>query len=409
MDALVTVASLEKQLAKVEERKRNLQATLHQICMVDLEEGVEAMQKPSTCPTAPFEQDANRVEATKPPTVPPQFVKLHIPKRDFLVVTTPVNATKPEAETMSATETAHIMVCDLPHRQPATAQTMSGEATKPTSNMPPPPSGNPRRKRSLSPCTAKPAKDVDRRANRQKENKSQHAITSEQGPTSKKSRVSTPLPLQIEQLRIEADQLHIDGDLVGAARVYISAINLSGPWTERSMHASLQFNSAVCHIKQERYDEAISHAAQAIKLEPTFAGAHYALGYAIAKGGKNLQLAMRHFKHFLKLKPSARVQLPNGIMFGSKDNPLYSEADALVVYKRQSCAHLKVPSSWTTRESRSQPGKIFFENLQTRATTWIVPAEKKKSFMSLNDVLATSSGSIRKPMRKKGAAAFLGT
>jgi len=377
MNALVTVAFLEQQLADIAESKRKLHATWHQLNMSDLEVGVEAMEPPSSCPMKSLGQEpanGKRAEDMKPPSIiPPQFVKIHIPKLESQAVAATGGAMKPEPENGAATENG---------------------AAKPAIEMLPPPASKPRRKRSLSPRTAKPAKEAD-------------------GPNkfeagSKKSRVSTPLPLQIEQLRIKADRLHIGGNLVQAGLVYISAINLSGPWTERSMHASLHFNSAVCHIKQESYDEAISHATQAVKLEPTFVGAHYALGHAIGKGGKNLQLAMRSFKHVLKLRPEVRVQLPNGILFGSKDHPLYSEGEALIVYQRQSCAHLKVAPGWTTRESRSQPGKIFFENLQTRATTWIVPEEKKRRIMSLSDALAASSGSSRKIVKRKGAAAFLG-
>jgi len=236
---------------------------------------------------------------------------------------------------------------------------------------------------------------------RQKENKrQQHAISSETIGTSerscpsqgnpKKSRISLPLPLQIEQLRIEADRLHVEGQLEQAESTYVSAINLSGPWTERSMHASLHFNYAVCQIKRERYESAIEHASEACKLEPTFPGAHFALGYALAKGGKDIQLSMRSFKQVLNLKPRVRLTLPDGSTFGCKEHPLLSNPDFLFVYRRKSCAHLKIPPNWTTRESRSQPGKIFFENLQTRATTWLVPEEKKKNFTTLKDILAAS-------------------
>jgi len=234
-------------------------------------------------------------------------------------------------------------------------------------------------------------------ADKQKENKrQQHAISSENTGTSeqgnpKKSRISLPLSLQIEQLRIEADRLHVEGTLEQAESTYVSAINLSGPWTERSMHASLHFNYAVCQIKRERYESAIEHASEACKLEPTFPGAHFALGYALAKGGKDLQLSMRSFKQVLTLKPKIRLTLPDGSTFGCKDHPLLSNADFLFVYRRKSCAHLKIPPNWITRESRSQPGKIFFENLHTRATTWLLPEEKKKKFLTLKDVLAASS------------------
>jgi tetratricopeptide (TPR) repeat protein len=452
MDTLITVASLQQQLATVAEKKRKLHVALHHLNMSDIEKRVETVQLQQECDFLPSQALSGHhhtsTQATKPPSaIPPQFVTLHIPIHGTYQASATSDTLKPEAEDFCsprANVAAEIMVNDLAAATTATAPKINAETLSPASQrkhnftpssakpiscarnpsaklLPPPP----RRKRSLptssaklTECTGKPS--VEDSTTKHKENKRQQHITTPtngitngitdsepKGPSAKKSRVSLPLPLQIESLRIEADILHIDGNLVQAGHKYILAINLSGPWTERSMHASLHFNYAICQIKQERFDEAIIHATEAVKLEPTFAEAHYALGYASGKLGKDLHLSMRSFKQVLKLKRNIRIKLPNGIMFGQKEHPLLSETDFLIVYRRKSCAHMKVPPHWTTRESRSQPGKIFFENLQTRATTWILPVEKKKNYRSLDDILAASTGNGARKFKKKGAAAIL--
>lgn len=449
MDALITVASLQQQLATVAEKKRSLHATLHRLNMSDIEKDFEAVQLQQECDSSrssslSMQAHSNHhasTQATKPPSaIPPQFVTLHIPIRGAYQAASNPDTVKPKAEgfcSPRANVAAEIMVNDLPAATTATVSKINAEilssslqrkrnfsssSTKTTNcardqPLPPPL----RRKRSLPTSSANSAEftgkpSIEDSTTKHKENKRQQHTTmpangitngESKGPSSKKSRVSLPLPLQIENLRIEADILHIDGNLAQAGHKYTLAINLSGPWTERSMHASLHFNYAICQIKQEQFDEAITHATEAVKLEPTFAEAHYALGYASGKLGRDLHLSMKSFKQVLKLKPKIRIKLPNGIMFGPKEHPLLSETEFLVVYQRKSCAHLKVPPHWTTRESRSQPGKIFFENLQTRATTWILPIEKKKSYRSLDDILAASSGNGARTLKKKGAAAFL--
>jgi tetratricopeptide (TPR) repeat protein len=185
---------------------------------------------------------------------------------------------------------------------------------------------------------------------------------------------------RIERCRALGDKLQVEGKMVQAEKAYRAAISLSGPWTERTLASSVFFNYAVCLITQERYDEAAAHAENAARLEPTFANAHYALGFATYRGGVDTQLAMRHFTNVMRVNAKVRVTLPNGDLFGPKGCPTLSPSDMLRIFVRDSrnvCAGL--PPNWVARESRSQPGKVFFENIVTRTTTWTKPVDTTSS------------------------------
>lgn len=185
---------------------------------------------------------------------------------------------------------------------------------------------------------------------------------------------------RIESLRFEADELHEEGKLFEAESKYCSAIDLSGLWMERTLMSSIHFNLAVCMIKGKRYDNAVIQAEMAIKLEPSFSNAYYLLGHALSLTG-NMPRAIRTFKMMIKLKPNIRIAIPNsGQLFGPSGNPKLDPSEVLIIYKRPICD--KLPPNWVCRESRSQPGHLFFENLISRETSWIRPPDQQINLSS---------------------------
>lgn len=65
-------------------------------------------------------------------------------------------------------------------------------------------------------------------------------------------------------------------------------------------------------IKQNRYDEALAHARDALRVNPEQHRAHYALGLIMQKQG-NIEQATQHFSAALRLEPgytAAEENLP---------------------------------------------------------------------------------------------------
>jgi len=180
----------------------------------------------------------------------------------------------------------------------------------------------------------------------------------------------------IERLRAEADRVAQCGRWADAIPIYARAISLSGPWAERTLMASIHFNQAVCLIKQNNFEEAIPHAEEATKHEPSFANAHFALGYALCLAGRDMAKAMRSFRIMTKLNPHIRIRLPNGgQLFGPKGRPTLAPWDVLTIITRPALSSAELPPNWVCRESRSQPGKVFYENVVARTTSWNHPLD----------------------------------
>jgi len=193
-------------------------------------------------------------------------------------------------------------------------------------------------------------------------------VGNQQPPSSCRTRLA-----DIERLRAKADCMAQCGQWADAIPIYLRAISLSGPWAERTLMASIHFNQAVCLIKQGNFEEAISHAEESTKHEPSFANAHFALGYALCLAGRDMAKAMRSFRIMTKLNPHVRIRLPNGgQLFGPKGRPTLAPCDVLTIFTRPALSS-ELPVNWVCRESRSQPGKVFFENILARTTSWNPP------------------------------------
>merc|ERR1712150_314366 len=93
-------------------------------------------------------------------------------------------------------------------------------------------------------------------------------------------------------------------------------------------------------------------------------------------GGANRQFAMQCFASMMRAASArVRITLPSGELFGPKGCPVLSSSDLLIVFTRESSADQihSLPPNWVRRDSRSQPGKVFFENTRDRRTTWKIP------------------------------------
>jgi tetratricopeptide (TPR) repeat protein len=61
-------------------------------------------------------------------------------------------------------------------------------------------------------------------------------------------------------------------------------------------------NLAVLRTDQDRWDEVLAHSGEALRLRPTFAEPHAALGAALDRRGQSEE-AIAHFREALRLKP----------------------------------------------------------------------------------------------------------
>ena len=100
------------------------------------------------------------------------------------------------------------------------------------------------------------------------------------------------------------------------------------------------------------------------------------------------QESNRSFKEVLKLKPNIRIRLPEtrsvgkengsteiseGSWFGSGDKLYVPAEDFLQPSLAVSSGTPSLPHGWVARESRSKPGKFFYENTTTGKATWKKP------------------------------------
>lgn len=196
----------------------------------------------------------------------------------------------------------------------------------------------------------------------------------------------------IERLRAEGDRMAQRRLFAEAEAVYLRALGLCEPSTERTLVASIHFNRAVCLIAQGRFDEAIPHAEGATMQEPSFAHAHFALGYALCRAGRDTARAMRSFRTVVQLEPQVRIRLPSdGRLFGPPGRPTLAPSDVLTIFKRPALPS-DLPPHWVCRESRSQRGKVFFEDIVARKTSWVHPDVQLQDQQGPADATATAPG-----------------
>jgi len=215
--------------------------------------------------------------------------------------------------------------------------------------------------------------------------------------------------VEIERLRMEADRMAQHRLWAKASAVYLQAIGLSGSWAERTLMASIHFNLVVCLIRQGKFEEAIPHAEEATKQEPSFTNAHFALGYALCLAGRDIAVAMRSFRMMMQLNPQVRIRLPSdGQLFGPKGRPTLAPSDVLTIFTRPVLPS-ELPPDWVCRESRSQPGNVFFENIVARKTSWNYPQAQPQTQELARTVAPGSyvASAPRFPQRQKTAKFLL--
>jgi Flp pilus assembly protein TadD len=67
-------------------------------------------------------------------------------------------------------------------------------------------------------------------------------------------------------------------------------------------YAVARSNLGIALAEQGKFEEAIEHFSEALRIQPNYEEAHYNLGLALAKQG-NVQEAIRHFSEALRIKP----------------------------------------------------------------------------------------------------------
>jgi tetratricopeptide (TPR) repeat protein len=101
-------------------------------------------------------------------------------------------------------------------------------------------------------------------------------------------------------------------------------------------------NLAVVLVRQERYEEAVPHYQEALRIHPDFAEAHSNLGYELVRQGR-IEEAVRHCREALRIKPSFEEAHNNlGIALASQgrlDEAIRHFSEAVRIKPRYADAH----------------------------------------------------------------------
>lgn len=188
-----------------------------------------------------------------------------------------------------------------------------------------------------------------------------------------------PLADRIQQLRVTGDAAFKEQLHDHAVECYTQALKLAGPWTERSLRASLSCNRATAYLALKCYEQAKDDAKEALALELTWAKAHYCLGMAM-HGLHNVEASNKSFAQVVKLKPDIRIKLPTGAWFGAGADEYVPAQDFVTPSVAVQPIAPALPNGWVARESRQHPGHFFFVETKTGRSTWEQPRVKRPRF-----------------------------
>ena len=188
-----------------------------------------------------------------------------------------------------------------------------------------------------------------------------------------------PLADRIQQLRVEGDAAFKEQLHDHAVECYTRALKLAGPWTERSLRASLSCNRATAYLALKCFEKAKDDAKEALALELTWAKAHYCLGMAM-HGLHNVEASNKSFAQVVKLKPDIRIKLPTGAWFGAGADEYVPAQDFVTPSVAVQPIAPALPGGWVARESRQHPGHFFYVETKTGRSTWEQPRVKRPRF-----------------------------
>jgi tetratricopeptide (TPR) repeat protein len=178
----------------------------------------------------------------------------------------------------------------------------------------------------------------------------------------------------ISSLRRDADALTDKGELERALRKYTRALRLSrGAHTECSLRASIYFNRAVCLLRRGWYEEVLPDCDSAILIDLSWIKPYYVKGLALVKLGRERE-AMRYFLKILRMRPSIRIQLPSGSIFGDpKATDVMYEQHLLALALAPPEAP-PLPRGWIARESRQLPMTYYYLCIESKCCQWALPS-----------------------------------